>query len=92
MTMFAVAFMLFAAGPLVAWLPARRLGAYGAWMLLTAGCALIAWIAVGTLTSGTRYARIELAELHHGKVTVYAGYVLAALIAVLLIARVSYRP
>ena len=60
MTLFALAFVLFAAGTLAAALPIRRLAVGGAWILLTAGCALIVWVAVSALVAGTNRALITL--------------------------------
>ncbi|MGH8274875.1 MAG: proton-conducting transporter membrane subunit, partial [Gammaproteobacteria bacterium] len=61
MTPFAIAFVLFAAAPLAVALPRRRFAAGAAWALLTAGCALIAWVAVGALAHGATHTLITLA-------------------------------
>jgi hydrogenase-4 component B len=61
MTPYALVFVLLAAGPLAAFLLPRRSASYAAWVLLTAGCGLMAWIAVGTLASGRSQPLIELA-------------------------------
>jgi hydrogenase-4 component B len=61
MTAFALAFALFAAGLLAAWVPTRRVAIYGTWSLLTAGCALIAGVGVVALAKGAHDALIDLA-------------------------------
>ncbi|MGH8127678.1 MAG: proton-conducting transporter membrane subunit [Gammaproteobacteria bacterium] len=50
MTTFALAFVLIGAAPLAALLPGRRTAPAVAWLLLTSGCACIAWVAVTALT------------------------------------------
>ena len=60
MTPFALAFVLLAAGTLAAALPMRRIAVGGAWLLLTAGCALIVWVALLVLVAGTSRALITL--------------------------------
>ncbi len=49
MTPFAIAFVLFVV-PLAATLPRLRIATAGAWMLLMVSCALMAYVAAGTLT------------------------------------------
>ena len=56
MTLFALAFALFAAGVVVAVMPPRRMAVGGAWGLITAGCALIVWVGVATLVQGASRA------------------------------------
>lgn len=57
----ATTFVLLAAGALVVWLPRRTLATGFAWVLLTAGCCWLAWIAVATLGSGYSRGLIDLA-------------------------------
>lgn len=61
MTPFAIVFALLAAGSLAAFALPRRSAVFSAWLLLTAGCGLMARIAVDTLASGSDQTLIELA-------------------------------
>jgi hydrogenase-4 component B len=60
-TAFALAFALFAAAIAAGWIAPRRVANGSAWGLLTAGCAVMAWIAVGTLARDASRPLIELA-------------------------------
>lgn len=60
MTPFAVAFVLFAASVLAAFALRGRLAACATWMLLTAGCGLVAWVATVAIANGTSRTRIDL--------------------------------
>lgn len=61
MTAVATVFALLAAGSFAAFVLPRRVAGYAAWVLLTAGCVLVAWIAAGTLAGGHGRALPELA-------------------------------
>ena len=61
MTAFALVYVLFAAAVLAAWILPRRIAVASAWALLTTGCAVMAWIAVGTLAQGSSQTLVELA-------------------------------
>lgn len=58
---FAAAFALLAAGVLAAWTLPRRAAIGCTWALLTAGCAVMAWVAAVALARGTSYPLAELA-------------------------------
>jgi hydrogenase-4 component B len=53
---------------------------------------LVDRVVIHPVAETARRLAVRLAGLHHGKVTVYAAYVLAALIAVMLVARILYFP
>lgn len=61
MTPFAIVFVLFAASVLAAFTLRGRPAAGIAWALLTAGCGLMAWIAIVTMANGTSRELIHLA-------------------------------
>ena len=61
MTAFAIAFVLWAAGVLAAWTLPRRAAAGAAWILITAGCAVMATVAAIALAHGTSYPLVQLA-------------------------------
>jgi hydrogenase-4 component B len=61
MTAFALAFVLLAAAIVASWIAPRRVAIAFTWLLLTAGCAVMAWVAVGTLAHGVNQPLIELA-------------------------------
>ncbi|MGH8148499.1 MAG: proton-conducting transporter membrane subunit, partial [Steroidobacteraceae bacterium] len=61
MTTFALGFVLLAAAILAAFALPRRTMAGGTWLLLTAGCGLMAWIAVDAVAAGTEKTLTELA-------------------------------
>lgn len=54
MTAFALAYVLFAASMLAAWGLPRRVFTLSVWSLLTAGCVLMAWLAVASLARDLR--------------------------------------
>ena len=60
MTVYASAFILFAAAPLAAALPWRRVSLTVAWACLTLGCAGIAFTAAGVLPQGVAHALVTL--------------------------------
>ena len=53
---------------------------------------LVERVIIHPVAHAAQQLAMRLATLHHGKVTVYAGYVLAALVGVMLIVRISYFP
>ena len=85
MTLFALAFVLFAAGLLTAWVPSPRLATSGAWLLITAGCALIARVAIDTLVAGAHYPLVDLALPLIGPF----GFEMTPLVALFLIVTVA---
>ena len=61
MTAFAIAFALWVAGVLAAWTLPRHAATGGAWVLITAGCAVVATVAIAALAHGTSYPLAQLA-------------------------------
>lgn len=61
MTLFALVFARLAVGVIAAFARPRWAAVGRAWVLLTAGCGLMAWIAVGTLAIDNHQTLIELA-------------------------------
>jgi hydrogenase-4 component B len=60
-TAFALAYALFAAAVLAAWGLPRRSATTSTWVLLTAGCVVMAWLAVGALVHGASQPLVDLA-------------------------------
>lgn len=60
-TAFALAYVLFVACSVAAWSLPRRTFAPCVWTLLTAGCVVIAWIAIGVIAHGANQPLVELA-------------------------------
>lgn len=81
MTLFAIAFVLFAAAPLTSVLFRGRLAAVSTWALLTASCGLIASVAAGALAHGASYALVVLALPVIGRF----GFVMTPLAALFLL-------
>ncbi|HEU0197630.1 MAG TPA: proton-conducting transporter membrane subunit [Nevskiaceae bacterium] len=60
MTPFAVAFVLFAAGLLVAFVPSRRVAVGASWLCVTAGCGIMLGLAIATLVQGIGHTLVTL--------------------------------